>query len=155
MSRGRRRLGSISGGGLVPLLDTLFILLLSLLALSDVRSEEPVELVRIELPAVESGDDPGAPRAVVAIEIDRESRVFLTGTEREVTSWEQLDRALAEALGEGVPEEITVELRADRDARHGVAVELLQHLRLLGFANVHLLATGAQDPDAAFGGGAR
>jgi biopolymer transport protein ExbD len=150
-----RKLGSIAGGGLVPLLDTLFIIIFALLALSDVRRTEREELVRIRLPEVEAGDEPGAPRASIALEVGPDSSVHFSGSEVTIDSWEELDEGLALALGESLPEEVTVELRADREARYGVAVELLQHLRLRGFADVQLIATGAPAPEGTFGGGGR
>ncbi len=150
-----RKLGSIGGGGLVPLLDTLFILIFALLALSDVRRNEREQLVRIRLPEVEAGDEPDAPGASIAIEIGPDSSVRFSGSAATIESWEELDEGLARALGESLPEGVTVELRADREARYGVAVELLQHLRLRGFADVQLIATGAPVPEGTFGGGGR
>ena len=64
----------------------------------------------------------------------------------------ELDRALQALLGSSLPDEVVIDLSADREARHGVAVELLQHLRLRGFVNVELVAVGQADLGTAFGG---
>ena len=142
----RRTRASLGSGSLVPLLDVLFLLIFALLALSDTRETEREELVHIQLPGVEPGDDPPTSkrtRIALAIGADSTVHVVLEDVEREVLSWEELDTAIGELLGDGLPEEVTIELRADRDAKHGIAVELLQHLRLRGFVDVQLLATGA------------
>ena len=119
------------------------------------RRAEREELVRIRLPEVELGEEPAAPKASIALEVGADSSVRFAGSVTTIDSWEQLDAGLAAGLGESLPEEVTIELRADREARYGVAVELLQHLRLLGFANVQLLATGEAAPQGTFGGGGR
>jgi biopolymer transport protein ExbD len=153
--REHRRAGSgaIGLAGLTPFLDTIFLLLFALLALSDARTANRTELLRVELPAVEPADD--APRPLAArlvIEIDASSRVLLADSGRAAATPEELDGALRELLGEALPEEVTIEIQADRDARHGVAVALLQHLRLRGFVNVELVALGVSDGAEAFGG---
>lgn len=149
----RRRVtrGSIGLGGLTPLLDTLFILIFALLALSDTRSAVRAEPVRIQLPAVEPGGDERSRLArSVEFEITADSTLRVAGREAALRSWADVDAALADALADSasvgraavVPELVRVEIRADRDSRHGVAVELLQHLRLRGFVNVELIAIG-------------
>lgn len=152
--------GSIGLGGLTPLLDTLFILIFALLALSDTRSAERAEPVRIQLPAVEpGGDEASRLTRRVEFEITADSTLRLAGTDEALRSREDVDAALAGALADpgAVPELVGVEIRADRDSRHGVAVELLQHLRLRGFVNVELIAIGdaSASPfaDPAEGGG--
>lgn len=149
--------GALDLGGLTPLLDTVFLLLFALLTLS--RNAEVTELVRVELPVVDPEGDASAgsaPRLVLVV--DAASRVRLpaapAGDEREpeadlgrvLPDRDALDAALADALQgplEGaLPEEIVVEIQADAGSKHGVSVELLQHLRLAGFCQVELLATG-------------
>ncbi len=148
-----RRRSSVALSGLTPLVDLLFILLFSLLALGETRRVEQEELVAIELPSVESSADSRAPAAALTLAIDSESRVVLPSSGRVILTRRELDAELASALGDGVPEEVTVAIHADRAARHGAAVELLQHMRLRGFVHVQLLATGQDDGDGFLEGG--
>lgn len=140
-------------GGLMPLVDVLFLMLFALLVLSDTRSSNRAELVRVDLPAVEPAGarEPGTSERV-ALEIDADSVVRLASTGEAVGDRAALDRVLGEAVGDAVPEEVAVEVRADADARHGVAVDLLQHLRLRGFVHVELVALGRRDLEGPFGG---
>lgn len=152
MSAHRARPGSVALGALVPLLDTLFLLLFALIALSAARTAGDLREVHVRLPAVEPDPEPqGAALARVSLAIDEHSRVTLGG--EPVPDLAALDRALARLLAEALPEEVPVELRADREARYGVAVVLLEHLRRLGFVDVRLVATGDGALDAALGGG--
>lgn len=154
--RPRRRFGTIAVKGLTPLLDCLFLLLISLLALSEAKSSQRAELVHVDLPAVEPGAGAPAetPRRIV-LQVDGDSRLQLVGPEggpaAPIGSRGELDQALGGVLADAVPEEIVVEIRADRDARHGVAVELLQYLRLRGFVQIQLLATGTRSGADEFG----
>jgi biopolymer transport protein ExbD len=149
-SRQRR---SVALRGVMPLLDTLFLLLFSLLALSDARTSNRAEPVRVRLPEVERGSEPSAPAARrVAIEIDARSAVWLADGAAPIGTHDELDRELTRRLGDGLPEELVVEIRADRDARSGVALDLLQHLLVRGFVNVQLLASGTSDPARPLGG---
>lgn len=128
----------------VPLLDVLFLLLFALLALSEAGSARTRD-VRVELPAVETGAGAAPPAAAPALMLvlDADSMISLAdGTP--VRSEDDLERALSRAIGEGLPDQVPIELVADRAARHGVAVALLEHLRRRGFADVHLVATGAE-----------
>ncbi len=145
---------SLALRGLTPLVDLLFILLFALLALGETRRVEEEQLVAVELPAVEAGADAVAPASSVVLSIDADSRVVLSSGEV-VTTRAALDRELAAALGDGVPEEVVVAIHADRSARHGAAVELLQHLRLRGFVHVQLLATGLEEGQGLMLEGAR
>ena len=150
----KSRAGSLGFGGLVPMLDILFLLLFALLALSDVRTSNRLEPVRIQLPRVEPGPggSVGNERRVV-IEVDHRSRIFLQPAGVPIASGDVLDRELAQELGDALPEEVVVEIQADRDARYGVAVELLQHLRNRGFVRVQLVAVGSEDDSGVLGGG--
>lgn len=165
MRLARRSFGSMVLRGLTPMLDALFILLFALLALSDSRQIESSEEVRIQLPSVEPGDDSEpAPFELFSILVDAESVVRLegsldstgsrgvAGTTAPIASFDELDAALAERLGAALPEDVAIDIVADENARHGVMVELLQHLRLRGFVRVQLLATGT-DTDGAFARG--
>ena len=140
----KKTLGSIAFGGLTPLLDTLFILLFALLVTTEAKTADaPSEEIRVHLPEVESGGSEAAGFAVsLTVEIDEDSRVLIEGNE--LTTDEALDRAVSARLGDALPEEVSIELFADRDARHGVAVELLQYFRLRGFVNIQLLATARE-----------
>ena len=139
--------------GMTALVDLLFLLLFSLLVLSDTRNANRAELVRVELPGVEAGEAqvPGS-AARIALEIDADSTVRLAEDGSAVADRAALDRLLASAAGDALPEEVAVEVRADAAARHGVAVDLLQHLRLRGFVQVDLVAVGRSGIDGAFGG---
>lgn len=146
------RLGRLGGGGLTPLLDTLFLLLFALLAISDVRREAREEEVVVELPGV-SPEAAAAERELerLAVVVDARSvlRVGLAATAVETPR--ELDAALERELAGRAPQSVAVEIRADRDSRHGVSVELLEHLRRRGFRDVVLVAVGNADPERRFG----
>ena len=154
MSALRPRAGSISMGGLTPLLDTLFVLLFALLAASEVRRTSEREEVRLRLPEVEPGPsvEPSGERRLVLV-VEHEGSVRLEGGTATLATATELDSAVGAWLDGGVPEDVGVEVRADRDAPYGVAVELLQHLRLRGFVDVVLSAAASDDPERVFGGG--
>jgi biopolymer transport protein ExbD len=141
-----RRKPSRTLRGVTPLIDLLFLLLFSLLALSDARRSATKEPVHIRLPRVEPGETQEPRRyETIVIEIDAQSRVRLEGRIEPVRGPDHLDELLAARVGEALPEEFDVEVRGDARARHGVGVALLQHLRQRGFAGVTLLALGAED----------
>jgi len=139
--------------GVAPFLDLLFLLLFSLLALSDSKSATDAETVRIALPRVEPDDAAAtaiADTRKIVLVVDADSRVSLEGHDGVVDDPAALDAALSVVVGDAMPEEIGVEIRGDADARNGVMVALLQHLRRRGFSAVSLLALG--DENAAWGG---
>jgi biopolymer transport protein ExbD len=150
-ARGAR--GSLAARGLVPLLDTLFQLLFALLVVSGPRVVAESETLLLRLPRVERAEAPAAAagRALV-LAIDAEARVTPLGDDEPVRTRAELARRLATLLGDAVPEETAVEIRADAAAPHGVVVELLQHLRLAGFQDVRLAAVAAAETSEAFGG---
>ena len=133
-----------STGGIMPFLDLLFILLFSLLALSETKKSSSQEPVRIRLPDVEPGksDQPEENRSTVVLEIDGESRIRLQGVDEIVDSPKELDELLVAFLDGRLPDECQVEIHGDTKADHGVSVGLLQHLRQMGFGSVSLMATG-------------
>ena len=143
MSRSKRSHGM---RGVTPFIDMLFILLFGMLALSEAKKTTAAETVRVRLPRVEPGEngDEGDGRTIV-LEVDANSRVRLEGRAETVTGPEELDTAIASEIGDDLPEQVTVEIRGDASADHGVMVALLQHLRRRGFKGVHLLALGAAD----------
>jgi biopolymer transport protein ExbD len=155
MRRPRALASAGSLKGLTPLVDTVFLLLFALLAVSTAKSIQRDELVRVRLPSVEPGGEAmGQAARSITLEIDAASRVSVAGSADAVSSRAELDAALAAAVGEAlIPEEVHVEIRADRAARHGTAVAVLQHLRLRGFAHVDLLAVGATSADEPFAEG--
>ncbi len=154
MTRPRQSRGSLAAKGLTPLLDCLFLMLIALLALSESKSERRAELVHVDLPAVEPTEARASasdPSLLVRLTLGADSRLRLGADGALLATRAQLDEALASALPDALPEEVVVELIADRDARHGVAVELLEHLRTRGFARVRLLAVGTRDAGDPFG----
>jgi biopolymer transport protein ExbD len=146
---GRRRWtdarGSISARGLVPFLDTLFNLLFALLAISVARAPSSFDLLRLRLPQVEPGGERASAAAGLVVEVDSDGTVRPAGSDMVLHSptaadMTQLDRALVALVGESVPEEVPIEIRAEAQCPHGVVVELLQHLRVAGFSDVRLAA---------------
>jgi len=152
-----RRAASASGfSGLTPMLDVLFILLFALLALSDVRSSNRSELLRIELPRVEPGEQTAVDDVRrIEIVIDSESRVRSQEDDSPIESVADLERLLQARLGDALPDQVVIEIQADREAHHGVAVELLQLLRNRGFVRVELVALGLAEGSEFLGGSAR
>ena len=152
MKRGIQAPGSIAAKGLVPLLDTLFQLIFALLVVSGPRAVARAETLLLRLPRVEGGEStpPSSMREIV-LQVDSSAHVTLLGDPTLVRTREELDRFIEAALGQAVPEETAVEIRADAAAPHGVVVELLQHLRLLGFADVRLAAVVDVEARSLFG----
>ena len=135
-----------SGGfaGLMPLVDTLFLLLFALLAVSETKAAETEE-VHVSLPEVSSEESaPAAPTLRVQIEVDAESSVRVAGGEA-LASVDDVERAIVGEIGDALPDQVAVEIRADQASRYGVTVQLLQHLRLSGFVDVRLTALGGGD----------
>lgn len=130
---------AVGQAALTPLLDTLFLLLFSVLAASDGAdaSADVEEEVQLELPSVmdegESGYSAGEAPLVIAIEAD--GAVTMAGATDAVES----SAALAASLSE-VPSGTVFEIRAHADARHAVVVEVLHGLREAGFLDVSLIA---------------
>ena len=152
--RSRARRGPAVLAGLTPLLDTIFLLLFALLVTSDTRTENDTELVHIQLPEVEStGEESTGAGEHLVVVLDAESHVRLGRDGETLASREELDRALSQALGDALPEEIPIEIHGDAAARHGVAIELLQYLRMRGFVHVQLVAQGTSAPGGLFGAG--
>lgn len=125
---------------LTPLLDTLFLLLFSVLAASDgaeARADVEQE-VRLELPTVaDDGSAEGASSEspLVVIVIDAGGAVTLDGGAKPIES----PGAFADALL-GIPSGAAFEIRAHADARHAVVVEVLHGLREASFLDVSLVA---------------
>ena len=155
MSADRKQLGSIAMGGLTPLLDTLFILIFATLVSSDARRPEDETELRVQLPRVEDGAALAVEAALgITLVLDADSRIEMFDTGEDVSTRATLDAALTARHVGYLPEDVTIEIRADSEARYGVAVELLQHLRLAGFTDVDLFAQGfVGDPAAPFGEG--
>lgn len=156
MSAARRAASASGFSGLTPMLDVLFILLFALLALSDVRSSNRSELLRIELPRVEPGEQTAVDDVRrIEIVIDSESRVRSQEDDSPIESVADLERLLQARLGDALPDQVVIEIQADREAHHGVAVELLQLLRNRGFVRVELVALGLAEGSEFLGGSAR
>ena len=139
--------GRRARNGLLPFLDLLFILLFSMLAMSETRTTTAEEPVRIRLPKVEAGesDEAADDKPTIVLEIDAKSDIRLVGSETVLVSPAALDVALRTQLDGRLPEECQIEIHGDTNATHGTSVALLQHLRNLGFGSVVLLATGATE----------
>lgn len=153
------RLGAITASGITPLLDTVFLLLFFFLAVSEIPTTRDVELVHLTLPLVEPEAEAAADAEErLVIQVDADSRVRLQrragdgASPQVITSRGELDVQLESGLDGAEPADTGVEIRADRDAKHGVAVELLQHLRRRGFRDVQLVASGEAKSDDPFSG---
>jgi len=145
--------GSISARGLVPFLDTLFNLLFALLAIHAAqRAAGSSAQLELRLPSVERGPTERAlgPAELVLL-VDARGAIRVPGVEPPLRAAPELDRALTALVGDKVPEEVPIEICADALCPQGVVVELLQHLRLLGFADVRLQALAREGSSGLFG----
>ncbi len=150
-SGGQAGLGS---SALTPLLDTLFLLLFTLLATSRSASivEHAVrEEVAVELPSIEDGPDAQAGSddvGLVTIAVPEEGKVrVLTGRSAERESREvETPAALEQLLTSQVKGAVgaRVEIRADGAARHAVVLEVLQAVRAAGCTDVRFIALEAE-----------
>lgn len=144
--------GSISARGLVPFLDTLFNLLFAMLAISVARAPSSFDLLRLRLPRVEAAGERAGGAPGLVLDVGADGSIRPGGTGHDLRSRAELDRALSSLVGDGVPEEVPLEIRAAALCPHGVVLELLQHLRVLGFSDVRLAAIAANGTDGASGG---
>ncbi len=143
MTRRNGAESAVSNAGLTSLIDVVFLLLFTLLTLSDAHRDRAVELVRLELAEVEPAPGSASSDAIrIVLEVTADSEVSLQGGSGELATPADLDRALARALGEAIPEDVVVEIHCDRDAPYGIALDLLQHLALRGFYDIQLIAIG-------------
>lgn len=158
--------GGLRSSALTPLLDTLFLLLFTLLATS--RSASLVEAavreeVAVELPSVEADGADGASdgeSVLWTIAVDAEGTVsLLEGQEpglsaAPVATPRELAASLEAATSRGA---LQVEIRADGDAAHRVVLDVLQAARKAGVSDVRFVAfEAAEGGHRTFGeGGAR
>ena len=137
--------------GVTPFIDMLFILLFGMLALSESKTAVSAEKVRVKLPTVEPAEAGDAgPGKTIVLSVDGESQVRVEGSDEVIDGPQGFDQAIAGLIGDAVPDEFQIEIRADADARQGVMAAILQHLRRAGFRDVSLLALGVEN--AAWGG---
>ena len=134
-------LGRTAGqAALTPLLDTLFLLLFSVLAASDgaeARADVEEE-VRLELPSVmDDGatESDSSPESSMVIAIEASGAVLLDGGALPADSPAAFSASLAD-----VPLGTSFEIRAHADARHAVVMEVLHGLREQSFLDVSLVA---------------
>jgi len=128
---------------MTPLVDTLFLLLFALLTVTDARRAHASEEVHVELPQIEPADESApAPGTRIVLEVTSDSKVLLQEGGAVLSTADELDRQLASTLGDLLPEDVVIEIHADRRAPYGVALDLLQHLRLRGFFDIQLVAAG-------------
>ena len=143
--------GSISARGLVPFLDTLFNLLFALLAINAANAAASSEFLRLRLPLVEQSQEGAASPGGLVIAVDADGSIRPAGTDVVLRTRQELDRALVASVGDALPEEFPVEIQADTSCPHGIVVELLQHLRVLGFSDVRLAAIAREGSGGMFG----
>lgn len=146
---------TVGQAALTPLLDTLFLLLFSVLAASDgaEATADVEEEVQLELPSVMDDGQGSAATGeapwVIAIEAD--GAVTLDGGSVDLGSRVIDSPASLAASLSGVPGGATFEIRAHADARHAVVVEVLHGLREAGFLDVSLVATKRAPGDSGAG----
>ncbi len=144
--------GSISARGLVPFLDTLFNLLFALLVINAAHTAASSEFLRLRLPRVEPGqEERAASSGGLVIAVDADGSIRPAGTELVLHTREEFDRVLGAFVSDAIPEELPIEIQADTHCPHGVVVELLQHLRVLGFSDVRLAAIAREGSGGLFG----
>lgn len=156
--------GGLRSSALTPLLDTLFLLLFTLLATSRSATivEDAVrEEVAVELPAVADAESAGAADEapeVLTIAVDEDGRVKLLASTDPgasavpVPTPEELRGALERAK---TGASTRVEIRADGGAAHRVVLDVLQAVRGAGVTDVRFIAFEAvADGGRAFGEGA-
>lgn len=165
MTRNSRSSAGLGSSTLTPLLDTLFLLLFTLLATS--RSEAIVERavreeVAVELPSIEDGGEAQAGNAevelvTIAVLETGDVRVLsgpsAEGESRTASTPSELERMLT--LVASSPGGARVEIRADGAARHAVVLEVLQAVRAAGCTDVRFIALEAESAPGtrAFGRG--
>ena len=152
----KRSSRSLRSSALMPLLDTLFLLLFTLLATSRSATlvEESVrEEISVSLPDVADGGvgESDAQASVLVIGVQPSGAIeAIVGLSAEgravpVASPSALG-ALIDALRErDLSVRWRAEIRADEDARHGVVLDVLQEVRLAGLVDVRFIAVEGGD----------
>ncbi len=111
------------------MIDVIFILLIFFVSVSRLKESR----LDLRLPDVSArASEPVSPEAVLLLEIGADGSVVLDGSL--LSSPQALARALAAYRGD--PLTSTVQLRGDRDARHGDIAAALATLQQSGFHNV-------------------
>lgn len=116
---------------MTPLIDMVFILLIFFLVTSSFTKEAGIEVSR---PTAVSGERQETASIVVAV--NKNGDIWLDNQQVDIRSV----RAIIESLHAQNPEG-TVIIMSDRDARMGIAVQVLDQVRLAGVTNVAIATT--------------
>lgn len=152
MPRHSKSPAGLGSSALTPLLDTLFLLLFTLLATS--RSAAIVEHavreeVAVNLPSIEDGDGSaaGAEAELVTIAVDEGGGVRVlrgrapAGESLDAETPAGLTRSLTRLVAKS--SDVRVEIRADGEAQHAVVLGVLQAVRSAGCNDVRFIAVEA------------
>lgn len=151
MSRSRSTSRSLRSSALMPLLDTLFLLLFTLLATSRSATlvEESVrEEISVSLPDVADGgaSDSDVAARVLVIGVGADSAIEAIAGRRAdgralpVQSPAAIGSLVATLRESDSAARWRAEIRADEDARHGAVLDVLQEVRRAGITDVRFIA---------------
>jgi biopolymer transport protein ExbD len=118
---------------LINLVDILFILLIFFVATTTFRvASQPPTGVRLSLPEAKTAEAVGrSRRAQVRLTVDAGGTIYLDGT---AIAGDQLEALLRTARQENP--DVVIELSADRNARYGVIVGIVDAARAAGVENI-------------------
>lgn len=132
MSRKTRKQADEAGIDLTPMLDIVFIMLIFFIVTTSFVREAGVEVKR---PQAASAQKQAATSIYVAVTADGEIWV-----DRKAVTLPALRAAVARIRLENP--EATGVVQADKDARHGLVVDVMDELRLAGVREIAVAATG-------------
>ena len=118
---------------MTPLIDMVFILLIFFLVTSSFTKESGIEVSR---PTAESSQRQET--ASIIVGVNKEGDIWLDNQRIDIRSV----RAMIESLHAQNPEG-TVIIMSDKDARMGIAVQVLDQVRLAGVTNVAIATTAS------------
>ncbi len=117
---------------MTPLIDMVFILLIFFLVTSSFTKEAGIEVSR---PAAASGESQDTVSIIIAV--SKEGDIWLDNQKIDIRSV----RPQIESLHAQNPEG-TVVIMADKDARMGTAIQVLDQVRLAGVSSVAIATSG-------------
>ncbi len=122
-----------AGIDLTPMLDIVFIMLIFFIVTSSFIKEAGIE---VQTPSADTAEN--QPRGNILIAVDATGEIWIDGQQVDIRSV----RAAVERMRVDQPDSSVV-VQADRDARSGLVIRIMDQVRLAGVGDVALAATAS------------
>ena len=122
-----------AGIDLTPMLDIVFIMLIFFIVTSSFIKEAGIT---VQTPSADTAEN--QPRGNILIAVDANGEIWIDRQQMDIRSV----RAAVERMRVDQPDSSVV-VQADRDARSGLVIRVMDQVRLAGVADVALAATAA------------